>query len=80
MNENASFSISYQLDQFTRTRIETASEPEILGSDVTIGKLLLGYSLRMPDGAPLNLSVGIGTTTDAPDTDLTFRIPFSFGD
>jgi hypothetical protein len=29
---------------------------------------------------PLNLAVGIGTTGDAADTDLTFRMPFTFGD
>ena len=80
LNENSSFSISYSLDQFTRTRIETASNSSIAGSDVTIGKLLLGYSLRLNDGTPLNLAVGIGTTDDAPDTDVTFRMPFSFGD
>ena len=80
LNENSSFSISYSLDQFTRTRIETASNSSIAGSDVTIGKLLLGYSLRLNNGTPLNLAVGIGTTDDAPDTDVTFRMPFSFGD
>ena len=80
LNENSSFSISYSLDQFTRTRIETASEQKIAGSDVTIGKLLIGYSLRLPSGTPLNLAVGIGTTDDAPDSDLTLRMPFNFGD
>ncbi len=79
LNESSSFSISYQLDQFTKTWIETAATPEIAGSDVTIGKLLIGYSLRLPDGAPLNLAVGVGTTEDAPDTDLTFRMPFHLG-
>ena len=80
LNEYSSLSISYQLDQFTRTTIATAVDPEIAGSDVTIGKLLIGYSLRTPDGPPLNLAVGIGATDDAPDTDLTFRVPFNFGD
>ena len=78
LNERSSFSVSYQLDQFTKSTIETAISPEIDGSDVTIGKLLIGYSLRLPSGAPLNLAVGIGTTDDAPDTDLTFRMPFKF--
>lgn len=80
LNESSSFSISYQIDQFTKTRIQTAAEPEIAGSDVTIGKLLIGYSLRINNGPPFNIAVGIGTTDDAPDTDLTFRIPFNFGD
>ena len=78
LNERSSLSISYSLDQFTKSRIETAANPEIEGSDVTIGKLLLGYSLRLANGVPLNLAVGIGTTDDAPDTDLTFRLPFNF--
>jgi len=78
LNERSSLSISYSLDQFTKSRIETAANPEIDGSDVTIGKLLLGYSLRLANGVPLNLAVGIGTTDDAPDTDLTFRLPFNF--
>ena len=80
LNENSSLSISYALDQFTRTRIETAANPSIAGSDVTIGKLLIGYSLKLHDGPPLNLAIGIGTTDDAPDTDVTFRIPFNFGE
>ncbi len=80
LNDRSSLSISYQLDQFTKTTIETAVDPEIAGSDVTIGKLLIGYSLRMQNGPPLNLAVGIGATEDAPDTDLTFRVPFNFGD
>ena len=80
LNENSSFSISYALDQFTKTRIQTAVDRRIAGSDVTVGKLMIGYSLRLSDGTPLNLAVGIGTTDDAPDTDLTFRMPFSFGE
>ena len=80
LNENSSLSISYALDQFTKTKIETAVDQRIAGSDVTVGKLLIGYSLRLQDGTPLNLAVGIGTTDDAPDTDLTFRMPFTFGE
>lgn len=50
-----------------------------MGSDVTVGKLLVGYSLRLQNGAPLNLAFGVGTTGDASDTDITFRMPFTFG-
>ncbi|HZF29947.1 MAG TPA: acetate kinase [Gammaproteobacteria bacterium] len=80
LNDRSSFSISYQLDKFSKTFIETASVQKIVGSDVTIGKLLVGYSLRTPSGAPLNLAFGIGTTADAADSDITFRMPFTFGD
>jgi hypothetical protein len=78
LNDRASLSISYQLDQFSKTYIETASEPKIAGSDLTVGKLLFGYSMRMSGGNSLNLAFGIGATGDAPDTDLSFRMPFSF--
>jgi hypothetical protein len=40
----------------------------------------VGYSLRLANGAPLNVAFGIGTTGDASDTDFTFRVPFTFGD
>jgi hypothetical protein len=78
LNDRSSLSISYQLDQFSKTWIETAAEQRIPGSDITVGKLLVGYSLRTQGGAPLNLAFGIGATSDAPDTDLTFRMPFDF--
>jgi len=80
LNDRSSSSISCALDQFTKTEIQTTLDPKIAGSDVTVGKLLIGYFLRLEDGTPLNLAVGIGTTDDAPDTDLTFRMPFSFGE
>jgi hypothetical protein len=76
LNDRSSFSISYQLDKFTKTFIETASVQDIVGSDITVGKLLVGYSLRTPGGSPLNFAIGIGTTGDAPDTALTFSMPF----
>jgi len=78
LNDQSSISISYALDIFSKTTIETASPTSIAGSDVTVGKLLIGYSLRLPGGSPLNLAIGIGATEDAPDTDLTFRMPINF--
>lgn len=84
LNDRSSFSLSYSLDLFGRTTIESRSAAEeffaketIAGSDITIGKLLIGYSLRLPGGQPLNLAIGIGATDDAPDTDVTFRLPFT---
>jgi len=79
LNDRSSLSISYQLDRFSKTFIETAPLQSVIGSDVTVGKLLIGYSLRTPNGLPLNLAIGIGTTGDASDTDLTFRMPVSVG-
>lgn len=75
LNDRSSLSISYQLDLFSETSIQ--GQGDVPGSDVTIGKLLIGYSLRLPGGTPLNLAVGIGATDEAPDSDLTFRLPFN---
>jgi hypothetical protein len=84
LNERSSFSVSYSLDVFDRTEVEFRNDTteffqhtKIDGSNVTVGKFVIGYSLRMPGGAPLSLSVGIGATDDAPDTDLTFRLPIN---
>lgn len=79
LNDQSSFSLSYSLDLFTETTIELAAEPTVVGSDATIGQFLMGYSLKLPrGGAPLNLSIGIGATEDAPDANITFRVPFNF--
>lgn len=87
LNDRSSFSLSYSLDLFGSTDIELLdpvtqlfSRQKIDGSDVTVGKFLLGFSLRLPGGTPLNLAIGIGATQDAPDTDLTFRVPFNILD
>jgi len=78
LNDRASLSLSYSLDSFSETRIENSVTKKIAGSDVTVGRLLLGFSLRTKKGTPLNLAIGIGATDDAPDTDLSFRMPVNF--
>jgi len=81
LNEISSISFSYALDRFSHTRISGAAESKVLGSDVTIGKFLIGYSLKLGEkGLPLNIAFGIGTTDAAPDTDITLRIPFTVKD
>lgn len=77
LNEASSISFSYALDLFSETEI---AGRKIIGSDVTVGKFLVGYSFSLGDGPPLNLAVGIGTTDAAPDTDVTLRIPFNLLD
>lgn len=78
LNDRTSLSLSYSLDQFSKTSIEMASTGKIAGSDVTIGRLVMGFSLRTKKGIPLNLAIGIGATEDAPDTDISFRMPVNF--
>jgi hypothetical protein len=81
LNEMSSISFSYALDRFSHTRIANATREKINGSDVTVGKFLIGYSLKLGEkGLPLNIAIGIGTTDAAPDTDITLRIPFTVKD
>ena len=77
LNDRSSLSLSYSLDRFSRTWIETAARQDIAGSDATVGRLTVGYSLKLASGAPLNIAFGLGATEDAPDTDLSFRMPFN---
>ena len=81
LNELSSISLSYALDLFDETEIELVPGRKVVGSDVTVGKFLLGYSFRTsPNAVPINLAIGIGTTDAAPDTDITLRVPFTVMD
>jgi len=78
LNEMSSISFSYALDRFNETRI---GGQKLIGSDVTVGKFLLGYSVKVGrNKIPVNLAIGIGTTDAARDTDITLRIPFVVSD
>jgi hypothetical protein len=53
---------------------------EIAGSDATVGRLLIDYSLRIEGGTPPNVAMGIGATEDTPDADPNFRLPLNLFD
>ena len=48
------------------------------GSQLDIGQLLLGYAFKYSQQTTLNFSVAIGTTNDAQDVRLSFRMPMTF--
>jgi hypothetical protein len=79
MNERASFSMGYQhsiigKDKLSSSTVSIAPDPR--AKTYQLGTLLLGYSYS--GKTSLNLLLGIGVTNDAPDTQLTLRVPFSF--
>ncbi|MEO8224564.1 MAG: transporter [Gammaproteobacteria bacterium] len=78
LNDRASFSLGYSLDIYSKTTVSGFQSPTLNGSDFTVGKLTIGYSLKLGNGQPFNLAIGIGATADAPDTDVSFRMPFNF--
>lgn len=49
-----------------------------VGTSLQIGSVLIGYSYRFNDWIAANLTTGIGTTQDAPNTHVILRVPIQF--
>jgi hypothetical protein len=76
INEKASFSLGYEHNVILKTEFD-GDEPA--GSRTThVGSLLLGGSYRLTNNSNLNLSLSGGLTEDAPDVQLTLRVPMTF--
>ncbi len=75
VNNRTSFNLGYSHRHFFNTKIDGN---EIGGSALDIGQLLLGYSFRYSKQRNYNLSVGVGTTDNAQDIRLNFRVPMTF--
>ena len=76
VNERSSFSLGYSHKHVLESAIDGNA---IQGSTLDIGQLLVGYSFKYSRRTTFNLSLGIGTTTDAQDVTLNFRMPMTFG-
>ncbi len=75
VNNRTSFNLGYSHRHFFNTKI---GGDKIGGSALDIGQLLLGYSFRYSKQTNYNLSVGVGTTDNAQDISLNFRVPMTF--
>jgi len=75
INERSSFSLGYSHKHVLESEIKGIA---IKGSALDIGQLLVGYSFKYSPKTTFNLSLGIGTTTDAQDVTLNFRMPMTF--
>lgn len=76
LNEKSSFSIGYEHNYVGKSKINGETPKNSVSSQV--GILQLGYSYRLTPKVVGNLSLGIGVTRDAPDAQLTLRLPYSF--
>lgn len=76
LNDKSSFSIGYDHSSVGKTEINNTNAPK--SQRVQLGTLLLGFSYRLGPGRAVNLSLGMGTTRDAPDTQISFRMPMTF--
>ena len=75
INEASSFSIGYDYSSFSPQLINGVAQ---VGTSLQIGSVLIGYSYRFNDRVAVNLTTGIGTTSDAPNTHVILRVPIQF--
>lgn len=75
-NERSSYSLGYSHKHVLESELNGSA---IQGSTLDIGQLLVGYSFKYSRRTTFNLSLGIGTTSDAQDVTLNFRMPMTFG-
>jgi hypothetical protein len=76
LNEKASFSLAYDHATVTRTRQNGVLIPTT--ATAQLGSVLFGASYRLGRKTTFNMTLGIGVTQDAPDVQLTFRLPMEF--
>lgn len=70
------FSISTQFQHRFTSRTKQNGE-KVPGSFINSATVLLGGSYAISKKTNINLSVGIGLTSDAPDVQVTLSVPFS---
>ncbi|MGH8729779.1 MAG: transporter [Burkholderiales bacterium] len=73
LNEKASFSIGYEHSTFTKDEQNGRTVQQAQTRQV--GTLLLGYSYRVTEKTNFNLILGAGLTDEAPDVQVTVRVP-----
>ncbi len=76
LNEKASLSIGYEHSTILKTKQNGTGL--IDSRTIQIGTLNLGGSYRLSNRTMLNLSLGVGVTSEAPDLQATLRLPISF--
>ncbi len=81
INERASFSFGYQqsiVDQTTQENPEAQGYAVARIGTLQLGTLRLGVAYRVTERFNLNFTLGFGVTRDAPDLELTLRLPVIF--
>ena len=75
LNNRTSLSVGYDHAVVSRTRRENDAGLEPTFDRLQVGSALLGFSHRLSPEATFNLGVAIGTTSAAPDVQISARIP-----
>ncbi len=74
-NEKASFSLGYSHSIYFKTEQNGES---IEGSDFDVGQFTFGLNYMFTKKTSANLAVAVGATRDAPDVQMTLRVPVGF--
>lgn len=73
LNERASFSMAYDHAVLQKPKQNGITPP--LAQTVQLGQLLFGLSYKLSSRTTLSVSLAVGVTQDAPDMQLTVRLP-----
>ncbi len=76
INERASFTLGFKNDWIQATETEI-NGTKTRSTRLNIGSMLLGYSFQATPKVGLNLNLEFGISDDAPDMNITFRMPFA---
>ena len=76
VNSKFSYSVAYKYNYIFPTKVNLGGSIQ-KSHGLQVGTVVLGLSYRLNDRVTLGGSVEIGTTSDAPDTHFTLRIPFT---
>ena len=81
LSDRLSLSMSYSQRFIFKTRLKAlgAAEPSsIIGSDANISMLNMGITWAPTNAMTIVTNVGAGLSEDAPDVQLTLKVPFQF--
>ncbi|MBK1728763.1 hypothetical protein [Halorhodospira halophila] len=78
LNDRTSLSLGYDHTAVLRTRTDGAPRVDAEFGRFQVGSLLIGASHRLGPRTSLGLSVGVGVTAEAPDVQVTLRLPIRF--
>ncbi len=76
VSDRLSFTLGYEHNLVLPTDAPGAGSQ--INTRLHLGSLLFGYSLRLNDRSSLQISLGAGITEEAPDMQLSFRLPYPF--
>jgi hypothetical protein len=78
VNERTSFSLGYDHTTVFKNSVENDEGLDPVFDRFQVGSFALGLSHRLNKRSSLNLGISMGVTSEAPDVDISLRLPISF--